>query len=129
LTFSYCSKKEVRAFQPARALLSLNAPVRSHSADWTYTVSYPLRRKAADQVLIQLIEADVDIGFGLVDEARAYHLSGRPEFCSRALQEATEIVVDIERRLQQIGDAESTPFLPLVAELRNEIASAAPEKS
>jgi hypothetical protein len=81
------------------------------------------RRKISDQVLIQLIEADVDIGFALLDDAKASRLSGQPEFSSRALQEATNIVADIERRLQELGDSESGPFLPLVVELRNEIAA------
>jgi hypothetical protein len=86
-------------------------------------VPHPARRKVADQVLIQLIEADVDIGFALVDEAKACRISGQPEFSSRALQDAAAIVADIERRLQELGDSESGPFLPLVAELRNEIAA------
>lgn len=89
----------------------------------------PARRTVSDQVLIQLIEADVDIGFALVDEAKACHLSKQLEFCSRALQEANEIVADIERRLLQLGGSESDPFLPLVAELRNEIAAMEREKS
>ncbi|HXV17441.1 MAG TPA: hypothetical protein VD758_11720 [Gemmatimonadaceae bacterium] len=83
-----------------------------------------MHRSVSDQVLIQLIEADVDIGFALVDEAKSCRLTGRPEFSKRALQEANEIVFDIERRLQQIGDAGSAPFLPLVEELRAEIAVA-----
>ena len=87
----------------------------------------PIRRKVADQVLIQLIEADVDIGFALLDEAKAYRLSGQSDFSSHALQQAKDIVVDIERRLQELGDSESVPFLPLVAELRNEIAAVKPE--
>jgi hypothetical protein len=86
-------------------------------------VPRPIRRKVADQVLIQLIEADVDIGFALLDEAKAYRLSGQSDFSSHALQQAKDIVVDIERRLQELGDSESVPFLPLVAELRNEIAA------
>ena len=84
-----------------------------------------MRRKVADQVLIQFVEADVDIGFGLVDEAKTYLLSSQPEFSSRALQNAQEIIADIEQRLQQLGDSAAGPFLPLVAELRNQIASVA----
>jgi hypothetical protein len=84
----------------------------------------PARRTLADKVLIGLIEADVDIGFGLVDSARDYRLSGQPELSSRVLLNAAEIVADIERRLQQLGDYESIPFHPLVAELRKEIVAA-----
>jgi hypothetical protein len=58
-----------------------------------------MRRKVADQVLVQLIEADVDIAFALLDEARSYRASGQPEVSSRALQEASEILADIERLL------------------------------
>jgi len=86
-------------------------------------VPRPIRRKVADQVLIQLIEADVDIGFALLDQAKAYRLSGQSDFSAQALQQAKDIVIDIERRLQELGDSESVPFLPLVAELRNEIAA------
>jgi hypothetical protein len=99
------------------------------STDCEMDVPHPRRRNVTDQVLIQFIEADVEIGFGLVDEAKAYRLSGRPEFGSRALLDATEIVADIERRLQQIGDSESAPFLHLVAELRKEIAAVEREES
>ncbi len=82
----------------------------------------PTRRSAAAQVRIQLIEADVDIGFGLVDEVRQYRLTGQREFSARALQDATNIVADIEQRLQQLDVADILPFLPLVDELRHQIA-------
>lgn len=84
----------------------------------------PMRRSATEQVLIQLIEAEVETGFGLVDDARAHLASGDAEFSSRALQNATEIVADIERRLQQLAASEADPFLPLVGELRSQIAAA-----
>lgn len=79
--------------------------------------------KKAEKVSVQLIEAGVETGFALVDEAKAYHASGQPEFSSRARQDAEEIVADIERRLLRLGDGQSGPFYPLVTELRNEIAS------
>ncbi len=82
-----------------------------------------MHRKAAEQVRIQLIEADVEIGFGLVDDAMAYRMNGRPELCSRALHDATDIVADIELRMQKLPAMDADSFLPLVAELRNEIAA------
>lgn len=82
-----------------------------------------MRRNAAEQVRIQLIEADVEIGFGLVDDAMAYRMTGRPELCLRALHDATEIVADIERRVEKLAASDADSFLPLVAELRNEIAA------
>lgn len=80
-------------------------------------------RKAGDRVLIQLLEADVDIGFGLVDETRACCESGQREFSSRALHNALEIVGDIERRLQQLNESEAKSFFPLLDELRKQIAA------
>ena len=83
-----------------------------------------LYRNANLQALIQLIEADVDIGFSLVDEVRAYRLSGQPEFSARALENAIAIVADIEHRLQKLGKPAAEAFLPLLGELRTEIAAA-----
>jgi hypothetical protein len=88
-----------------------------------------MRRKVSDQVLVQFIEADVESGFGLVDEAKAYRVRGNAEFSRRALKDADEVVADIERRLAQMGDSDAAPFLPLVAELREQIAAAARQES
>ena len=84
----------------------------------------PMRRKVSDQVLVQLIEADVESGFGLIDEAKAYRIQGNSEFSSRALEEAEAVIADIERRLAQMGDSDAAPFQPLVDELREQIAAA-----
>ena len=51
--------------------------------------------KLAYKILVQLIEADVEIGFALVDEAKAYRAWGRPDCSSRVLQVA-EDTVDIK---------------------------------
>jgi hypothetical protein len=83
-----------------------------------------MRRKVSDQVLVQLIEADVESGFGLVDEAKVHWIQGNGEFSARALQEAEAVVVDIEQRLAQIGDSAAGAFLPLVEELREQIVAA-----
>lgn len=89
-----------------------------------FAVPQPKRRKVTDQVLIDLIEANVDIGFGLVDEAKAHRVSGQIDFSSRALKEAAHILADIERRLGSLAESESAPFVGLVTELRREIAAA-----
>lgn len=85
-------------------------------------MSHPKEGKLADKILIQLIEADVEIGFGLVDQAKAFGGSGQAEFSSRALHDAEDVLEDIERRLQRLGKSGSGPFHPLVSELRSEIA-------
>jgi hypothetical protein len=88
-----------------------------------------MHRKANHQAIIQRIEADVDIGFVLVDEARAYRLSGQPEFSQRALENAAEIVTDIERRLAEQGNGDAAAFLPLLEELRKQVADAARDEA
>ena len=90
---------------------------------------HPRRRTVAEQVHIQLIEAAVETGFGLIDDARDYRASGESELSSRALKEAGKTAADLEGHLQRLGDSESWPFLLLVAELRNEIAEAEREAS
>ena len=92
-------------------------------------LSHPIGGELSDKVLIELIEADVDIGFGLVDDAKTYLVSGQSELIVRVLQDAAAVVSDIERRLQQMGDYESAAFHPLIAELRNEIAAVKSETS
>jgi len=92
-------------------------------------VSHPVTGKVSDKVVVELIEADVDIGFALVDEAKAYRATGQPKSSCRVLHDAEDIVADIERRLQRLGDPESAPFHPLVTELRNEIAAVEREPS
>jgi hypothetical protein len=87
-------------------------------------VAYPIKRTLADKILIQLIEAEVESGFALVDDAKAYRSSGQAGLSWRALQDAEEVVEDIEFRLKQLGDSQSEPFHPLVTELRDEIAAA-----
>ena len=90
-------------------------------------MAYSAKRKLAEKIQIQFIEADMDIGFGLVDEAKALRASGQLESCLRVLNDAEEIVADIERRLEQLGATESEAFYPLLFELRNEITEVARE--
>jgi hypothetical protein len=90
---------------------------------------HPITGKLRDKIFVELIEADVEIGFGLVDEAKAYRSSGRAELAMRVLQDAAVVFADIESRLAQLGASGSSPFKSLVTELRNEIAGAAREAS
>jgi len=86
-------------------------------------MSHPMRRNVADKNAVQFIEADVEAGFALVDEARAYRASGQPQFSSRVRRDAQEIIADIERRLQWLDDSDARPFHSLLTELRNEVAA------
>lgn len=82
------------------------------------------RRNASQQVLIQLLEADVEMGFALVDVALKEFLRGNESHSLRALQEAEGVIQDIEQRLSRLRSEESDPFRPLVQELRREIDAA-----
>ena len=86
-------------------------------------MSHPMRGNVADKMAVQLLEADVEAGFALVDDAWACRASGQLQFASRVRQDAVEIIADVERRLQRLGDSESRPFHCLITELRNEIAA------
>jgi len=70
--------------------------------------------KLAYKILVQLIEADVETGFALVDQAKVLPCLGPAEFSSRVLQVAEDTVADIERRLQRLGDLNLDPFIPLL---------------
>lgn len=78
----------------------------------------------SEQVLAQLVEADVEMGFALVDDTLSHQLRGDSDFSTRALAAADEVVRDIEQRLQQLGAGRSEPFQPLLAELRRQIEAA-----
>lgn len=92
-------------------------------------MTHPVGRTVAEKIRIQLIEADVEIGFTLVDEANAYRACGRAEFSQAVLQNAQAIIADIELRLRRLGDSQSGPFRPLLTELRNEIEAAGQKTS
>jgi hypothetical protein len=79
---------------------------------------------AAQRVRIELVEADVEQGFGLVDLAEATFLAGDSAGSARILEEADRVVADIEARLLKLGALQSGPFIPLLSELRREIEEA-----
>ena len=83
----------------------------------------------AERIKIELIEADVEQGFGLVDLAQAANLTGDAVASARILQEADHVVADIVARLLKLGAEESQPFSPLLGELRREIAAARSHQS
>ena len=96
--------------------------IRVVSSELELIVSHPVRGTARDKLQVELIEADVEIGFGLVDDARAYTASGQPELTARALQTAATVLADMERRLHEMGESASAPFQALIVGLREEIA-------
>ncbi len=77
----------------------------------------PLR----DRIRVELVEADVEIIFSLVDSAEAASLRGNAAFASRAIQDAEDVFRDIEQRLHALGRLQREPFRQLMDELRKEI--------
>ncbi len=79
---------------------------------------------AAERIRVELIEADVEIGFGLVDSALGELHAGNLPFAQRALQDAEKVLIDIGQRLQELDAQHSRPFGPLVDELRRAVHAA-----
>ncbi len=83
--------------------------------------------RASDRIRVELIEADVDMAFGLVDDALEEFHDGNAEYARAALNDAQKVLTDIEARLGNIGTTDSAPFGPLVDELRRAIRAAEAE--
>jgi hypothetical protein len=79
-----------------------------------YARGTPLR----DRLEIGFVEADVEIGFNLVDLAAE---PSNSSLVARILGDAADVLDDIDRRLTGLGDADRASFDPLVAELRREL--------
>jgi len=85
--------------------------------------------RAAERVRVELIEADVDIGFGLLDSALGELHAGNLVFARRALEDAEKVLIDVEKRLQELDSEHSRPFGPLVDRLRRAVHAAESECS
>jgi hypothetical protein len=68
------------------------------------------------RVRVELVEADFEIGFSLVDLA-----DSRPSEASRVLADAEEVYADIQARLTGLPSTEGDSFKPLATELRRAI--------
>jgi hypothetical protein len=79
---------------------------------------------SSDRIAIELVEADCEIAFGLVDIAEMESDAGDPALAVRALDDADKVILDIEQRLIRLAERNRTPFEPLVCELRRQIKRA-----
>ncbi|MDR3700773.1 MAG: hypothetical protein P4L56_14105 [Candidatus Sulfopaludibacter sp.] len=68
------------------------------------------------RVRVELVEADLEIGFSLVDLVESC-----PSQTARLVSDAEEIYQDVLARLQRLEDSERQSFEPIVAELRRAI--------
>ena len=77
-----------------------------------------------NRVEVQFVEADVEIGFNLVDLAGQEFDSGHSSTGSRVLHDADAVLDDIERRLSRLDHADRESFGPLIEELRRQVTVA-----
>lgn len=82
---------------------------------------HPCGPGASARIPVELVEADFEIAFNLVDMAETEASLGDRARASRAIDDAEEVFRDIETRLLRLGTPGSQPFTPLVGELRREI--------
>ncbi|MEO8659194.1 MAG: hypothetical protein ABI693_12035 [Bryobacteraceae bacterium] len=84
----------------------------------------PNPRRVSDRILTELIEADIEIAFRLVDMAEDYVHDGDMANAVRAIHDADEVLLDIRRRLDEMGSEKGWPFDILLEEVRRAIALA-----
>jgi hypothetical protein len=82
------------------------------------------REPASERISKELIEADFESAFSLVDMVHEFTEEGDLASTARALHEADDILLDIERRLQLIKSPDQQSFDGLMGELRRAIALA-----
>jgi hypothetical protein len=82
------------------------------------------RNWVTERITRELIEADFEIAFNLIDLSQAELERGDRPSASRVLEDAEDVFRDIERRLTLIGQVKSRPFGSLVAELMRQTGRA-----
>jgi hypothetical protein len=77
-----------------------------------------------NRTLRELIEANIEQVFSLVDMAEEQTVLGNPGSSVEILQAAETVFADIERRIFPLSAPEASPFLPLLTESRRAIENA-----
>ena len=77
-----------------------------------------------NRTLRELIEADIEQVFSLVDMAEEQAVLGNFQSGAQILQAAEKVFADIEQRISPLSSDDASPFLPLLAELRRAIENA-----
>lgn len=80
----------------------------------------PLR----DRIRLKFAEADIEIGFSLVDIAEAESIYGNYARAARILRDADDIILDIQKILCRLQTPDRSPFEPLLGELNRAISLA-----
>jgi hypothetical protein len=79
--------------------------------------------KLQNRIRAELIEADVESAFELLDSARAATMRGDAALASRTIDSVDAVLADIDARIARLEGIESAPFGPLIGELRRELDS------
>ena len=87
-------------------------------------MSRPNYLQGPDGFLTELIEADFEIAFNLVDMAEERLSEGDSANAARALHDTDEVLADIGRRLDAMGPDKGQVFDPLLSELHRAIGLA-----
>ena len=82
------------------------------------------REPASERISKELIEADFESAFSLVDMVHELTEEGDLASAAGALHDADDVVLDIERRLRLLKSSDQQSFDPLIGELRRAIALA-----
>ena len=82
------------------------------------------REAASERISKELIEADFEIAFSLVDMVHEEAEEGDLALASRALHDVEGVLLDIERRLRLIESQDQQSFDSLMGELRRAIGLA-----
>jgi len=78
--------------------------------------------RASERIPREMIEADFEIAFNLIDLAQTGQSDGA--WGARAVGDAEDVLLDIERRLEVLENRDRLPFDPLLGELKRQIAAA-----
>ncbi len=85
-------------------------------------MSHAHGERASERIPREMIEADFEIAFNLIDLAQTEQSDAA--WGARAMGDAEDVLMDIERRLEVLGARERQPFGPLLGELKRQITVA-----
>ena len=77
-----------------------------------------------ERMRVQFAEADIEIGFSLVDMAEGETIRGDYARAIRILEDADHVFCDIQQTLRRLTVSDRGPFGPLVGELHRAIGLA-----
>jgi len=81
-------------------------------------------RRAPERIHTEMIEADIEIAFSLVDMAEECLRERDVISAGHVLRDADDVLLDIRRRVAALGSEKRWPFDPLLGEVNRAIALA-----